>query len=121
MQAMEISKRVVKVGFEWENFADVLGKLDEDLAELRTELAAPSPDRDRITGELGDLLFTVVQVARWQKIDAEEALRSMLARFSARFRYVEQRAAAQGRVLTDMSLAEMDALWNEAKAALAVV
>jgi tetrapyrrole methylase family protein/MazG family protein len=121
MQAMEISKRVVKVGFEWESFADVLGKLDEELAELRAELAALTPDRAKITGELGDLMFTVVQVARWQKIDAEEALRSMLARFSARFRYVEQRAAAQGRALTEMSLAEMDALWNEAKATMTSV
>jgi uncharacterized protein YabN with tetrapyrrole methylase and pyrophosphatase domain len=64
---------------------------------------------------LGDLLFTVVQIARWQKIDPEEALRAMLARFSARFRYIENRAAAQGRPLTDLTPEEMDALWNEAK------
>jgi tetrapyrrole methylase family protein/MazG family protein len=119
MQALEISKRVVKVGFEWDSFADVQGKLEEELAELKAELAAPTPDRDKVAAELGDLLFTVVQIARWQKIDAEEALRAMLARFSARFRFIERRAAEQGRALTDMTLAEMDALWNEAKVALA--
>jgi tetrapyrrole methylase family protein/MazG family protein len=115
MQAQELSKRVVKVGFEWERFADVLGKLDEELGELRAELSAPTPNRDRIASELGDLLFTIVQVARWQKLDAEDALRGMLARFSRRFRYIERCASEQGRALTDMPLAEMDALWNEAK------
>jgi tetrapyrrole methylase family protein/MazG family protein len=119
MQALEISKRVVKVGFEWETFADVLGKLEEELGELRAELAAPTPEREKIASELGDLLFTVVQVARWQHIDAEEALRAMLARFSTRFRYIERRAAEQGRALTELSLAEMDTLWNEAKSSLA--
>jgi tetrapyrrole methylase family protein/MazG family protein len=115
MAARELSKRVVNVGFEWETFAEVLGKLEEELAELRVELSAPTRDRDRIASELGDLLFAIVQVARWQKVDAEEALRAMLARFSGRFRYMERRAAEQSRTLTDMTLSEMDALWNEAK------
>jgi tetrapyrrole methylase family protein / MazG family protein len=116
MQAMEISKRVVKVGFEWNAFADVLAKVDEELAELKAELASDTPDRDKIFAELGDLLFTMVQIARWQKMDPEEALRTMLGRFAARFRYIERRAREQQRDLNTMSLAEMDALWNEAKA-----
>jgi tetrapyrrole methylase family protein/MazG family protein len=115
MQAMEISKRAVRVGFEWPTFQDVQAKLDEELAELRAELAAPEPDRDAVFAELGDLLFTVVQVARWQKLDPEDALRAMLRRFSARFRHIENRAADQGRDLATMTLAEMDALWEEAK------
>lgn len=116
MQAMEISKRVVKVGFEWGTFADVLAKMDEEIAELKAELNAATPDKNAICDELGDLLFTVVQVARWQKLDPEDALRRMLARFTARFRHIERRGAEQGRALADMTLAEMDALWDEAKA-----
>lgn len=118
MQAMEISKRVVKVGFEWDSFADVLAKVDEELAELKAELASATPHRDKIAAELGDLLFTMVQIARWQKIDPEEALRAMLARFGSRFRYIERRAREQGRDLNVMTLAEMDALWDEAKTLL---
>jgi tetrapyrrole methylase family protein/MazG family protein len=115
MRAAEISKKVVKVGFEWERFEDVLAKLDEEIAELKAELASADLDPDKIAGELGDLLFTIVQVARWQKIDAEDALRSMLTRFSKRFRYIEQRASEQERTLTELTLVEMDALWDEAK------
>jgi tetrapyrrole methylase family protein/MazG family protein len=118
MQAMEISKRVAKVGFEWDDFESVLRKMDEEVAELKAELAAESPDRDAIFAELGDLLFTMVQVARWQHLDPEEALRAMLHRFSTRFRYIERRAREQNRALTEMTLAEMDQLWDEAKVAL---
>ncbi len=116
MQAMEVSKRVVKVGFEWGNFADVLLKLDEEVAELKAELAAEPLDHNRIVAEMGDLFFTLVQVARWQKVDPEEALRQMLGRFSARFRHIERRAGEQQRILAEMTLAEMDLLWDEAKA-----
>ena len=115
MQAMEISKRVVKVGFEWDNFADVLAKMEEELTELKVELTASPPNRDKIFAEMGDLLFTVVQVARWQKLDPEEALRTMLTRFTNRFQHIEQRAKDQNLLLTEMSLAEMDAFWDEAK------
>src|SRR5262249_278992 len=99
MKALEISKRVPKVGFEWLSQRVVLAKLDEELAELKGELAASEPDGQRICSELGDLLFSVVQIARWQHIDPEEALRDMLARFSARFRYIEAQAREQGREL----------------------
>jgi len=115
MRAMDVSKRVVKVGFEWERFDDVLAKLDEEVAELRAELRSAAPDPARVADEIGDLLFTVVQVARWQKLDAEEALRAMLARFGRRFRYIEERARDAGMELSAMDLAEMDALWAEAK------
>jgi tetrapyrrole methylase family protein / MazG family protein len=115
MQAAEVSKKVVKVGFEWESFADVLAKLDEEIGELKAELALPEPNAESVADELGDLLFTIVQVARWQKVDAEEALRAMLARFTRRFRHIEDHARKQGRAVADMSLAEMDALWDEAK------
>ncbi len=113
MRAMEISKRAVKVGFEWEKLDDVLAKLDEEVTELRE--AIHSAEQEEIADEIGDLLFTVVNVARWQKIDPEDALRLMLRRFTSRFQYIEKAAAAQGKKLTDMTLAEMDALWDEAK------
>jgi tetrapyrrole methylase family protein/MazG family protein len=114
MKALEVSKRVVKVGFEWPAFEEVLAKLDEEVAELRAEL----PDRDpaRLRGEIGDLLFTVVNVARWLKVDSEEALREMVERFGGRFREVERLAAAQGRPLTEMGIRELDQLWDQAKA-----
>jgi tetrapyrrole methylase family protein / MazG family protein len=114
MRAMEISKRVVKVGFEWDSFADVLAKFDEESAELKAELSAGA-SREKIASELGDLLFTLVQIARWQKIDPEDSLRQMLRRFTARFQHIEKRAAEMNRNLPDMTLAEMDALWDEAK------
>jgi tetrapyrrole methylase family protein / MazG family protein len=114
MKALEVSKRVVKVGFEWPSLDEVLEKLDEEVAELKAEL--PERDAEKLRGEIGDLLFTVVNVARWLKIDPEEALRQMVERFSQRFREVEHLAAAQGRAVSDMGIAELDRLWEEAKA-----
>ena len=115
MKAMEISKRAAKVGFEWKALDDVIAKLDEETVELKAELNASTIDLAKVAFELGDLLFTVVQIGRWQKIDAEEALRQMLRRFSARFRYIEQQATEQGCEINNLSLEEMDALWEEAK------
>lgn len=113
MQAMEISKRAMKVGFEWERLEDVLAKMEEEVRELHQAIA---DDRmEEVFDEIGDLLFTIVNVARWQKVDPEEALRQMLRRFTTRFRYIEQQAAEQGRSLSEMTLEEMDALWEEAK------
>ena len=117
MQAMEISKRAVKVGFEWPDFPAVLAKLDEEMAELKAELAADPPDKARVFAELGDLLFTLVQVARWQKLDPEDALRQMQARFSARFRFMESKAREQNQTLDSLPLTELDALWDAAKQA----
>jgi tetrapyrrole methylase family protein/MazG family protein len=113
MRAMEISKRAVKVGFEWEKMEDVLAKMEEEVHELRQALTAGN--KPEIESEIGDLLFTVVNVARWQKVDPEEALRRMVNRFSDRFRYIEEAAVAQGRSIQDLTLAQMDALWEEAK------
>lgn len=113
MQAMEIGKRAMKVGFEWERLEDVLAKMEEEVRELRQ--AITDGRAEEVFEEIGDLLFAIVNVARWQKVDPEEALRQMLRRFTRRFRYIEQRATAQGRSLPEMTLEEMDALWDEAK------
>lgn len=116
MKALEVSKRVVKVGFEWPALADVLAKLDEEVAELKAEL--PERDPEKLRGELGDLLFTVVNVARWLKVDPEEALRQMADRFGRRFREVERLAEEQGRALASLPIQEFDRLWEQAKATL---
>ena len=115
MQALEISKKAVKVGFEWDSFEQVIGKADEELAELKAELFAEAPDKKRVLAELGDLLFTIVQVARWQKLDPEEALRTMVQRFSHRFRTMEGLAIDQGDRLEELPLSQQDLLWNRAK------
>jgi tetrapyrrole methylase family protein/MazG family protein len=114
MKALEVSRRVVRVGFEWDTLEDVFAKLDEEVGELRAELAERDPAR--LAEEVGDLLFTVVNLARWLKVDPEEALRRMVERFAERFRGVERLAAAEGRDLADMRLAELDRLWERAKA-----
>ena len=114
MRALEISKRAAKVGFEWEKFDDVLAKLDEEVTELKH--AIKSEDKSNIQSEIGDLLFTIVNVARWRKVDPEETLREMVERFGRRFRFIEKRAKENGRQVSELSLAEMDAFWDEAKA-----
>lgn len=115
--ALEVSRRVAKVGFEWPDVDGVLAKIHEEATELQAELATRDPERLR--EEIGDLLFTVVNLARWLEIDPEEALRAMVARFSRRFRAVEAMAAAEGRPLAGMTIDELDALWERAKERLA--
>lgn len=116
MKALEVSKRAVKVGFEWGSLEGVLEKLDEEIAELKAEL--PDRDPDKLRGELGDLLFTVVNVARWLRVDPEEALRQMVERFGQRFREMERLAAAEERPLSGRGIEELDRLWDQAKANL---
>ena len=113
MRAMEISRRAVKVGFEWPSMDAVVDKLDEEVHELKHELA--QADRDRAADEIGDLLFTIVNVARWLNVDPEQALLRMTKRFAERFRRIEEAARDSGRSLNDMSIEEMDALWERAK------
>jgi len=113
MCALEVSKRVVKVGFEWPTVSEVLDKVEEEIAELRAEIA--QGETARAGDELGDLLFTLVNVARHLRIDPEDALRRMTQRFAARFRRIEQRARDTGRPVSDLSLEEMEAVWQAAK------
>ena len=113
MRALEVSKRVVKVGFEWPGVAEVLDKVEEEIAELRAEIAVG--ETARAADELGDLLFTLVNVARQLKVDPEDALRRMTHRFAARFRHIEVHAAATGRAVFDLSLPEMEEVWQAAK------
>lgn len=110
-QALAISKRAVRVGFEWPNIEGVLDKLIEEAREI-TEAV----DSAALESEIGDLLFSAVNLARWRGIDPESALRASNARFTRRFKKLESLAAAQGKkVLSEMTIDELDALWNEAK------
>ncbi len=116
MKALEVSKRAVRVGFEWERLEDVWNKLYEELEELHQSLR--QGEITSVRDEIGDLLFTLVNIARWLKVDPEEALRLMVDRFIRRFQYMERKLAQQGREISSLSLAEMDTLWEEAKSAL---
>ncbi len=110
-QAHSYQARAARVGFDWDAIEPVIAKVYEEIEELK---AAQTPAERE--AELGDLLFAVVNWARWLKVDPEAALRGANARFARRFRHVEQRAATQGRAMREMTLSEMDALWEEAKA-----
>jgi tetrapyrrole methylase family protein/MazG family protein len=111
LRAHEISKRAVRVGFEWQDLEDVFAKLSEELGELKDAINAGR--KEDIENEIGDLLFTVVNIARWLKVDPEEALQRMVTRFSDRFQQMESSA---GKPLNDLTFKEWDDLWIAAKA-----
>ena len=115
LRAEKIQKRAARVGFDWTTIGPVIDKIEEELGELRAELAAGKTDPARITDELGDVLFAVANLARHCKVDPEAALRSTNDKFERRFRYVEKCLAEQGRKPADATLEEMEALWQEAK------
>ncbi len=111
--ALEVSKRAVKVGFEWPDLQGVLEKFREEQEELAEAIA--HGDRERIEAEVGDLLFTLVNIARHLKVDAEQALHAMVRRFIRRFQQMEELSRAHGRRLEELSLEEWDRLWEQAK------
>jgi MazG family protein len=113
MLALKISKKAAKAGFEWPDVQGVMDKLREETAEL--EVALQEGDKERVTEELGDLLFTAVNVARWQKINPELALRDMVRRFTARFQAMEAEAHKRGLDIHQLSPEVWDELWNLAK------
>jgi ATP diphosphatase len=116
VRAAKLQRRAARVGFDWPEAAQVLDKIAEETAELRTELKGQA-NQDRLSDEIGDLLFAVVNLARHLEIDGEVALRQANAKFERRFRAIEDGLRAQGRRLEDASLDEMEALWERAKAA----
>ncbi|MBP1596281.1 MAG: MazG family protein [Acidobacteria bacterium] len=112
-EAYQITAKAARVGFDWPDLDGILDKLREETAELSS--AAAGNDRDQLAQEVGDLLFVVVNVARFLGIDPETALRRCNRKFGRRFRYVESAIKKQGREMRSASLEEMDALWEEAK------
>ncbi|MEN6521504.1 MAG: nucleoside triphosphate pyrophosphohydrolase [Armatimonadota bacterium] len=113
MRAAEISKRAARTGFEWPNMEGVLDKLHEETEELKEAIA--SDDKEEVKSEIGDTLFTIVNIARWAKVDPEESLREMLQRFQTRFSAIEDHARAEGKSIGDLTINEMDEVWNRAK------
>ena len=111
--ALKISKRAAKVGFEWPDEAGVVAKLREEIAEVEDALRNESDER--VAEELGDLLFTVVNLARWRGINPELALRDNNRKFRGRFEQMEAQAARRGWELESLSEVQWDELWNAAK------
>jgi len=111
--AYRIQEKAAAVGFDWPEAAGALAKVREETAEVEQSLGS---EGRRVAAEIGDLLFSVVNLSRHAKIDPERELRVATDRFRDRFHYIEQRLAAAGRKPGEASLAEMDALWEEAKA-----
>lgn len=113
-RAVKLARRAARIGFDWPDRLAVLVKLEEEIAELRQELGNGAA-ADRLEDELGDVLFSVANLARHLDIDPEEALRRTNAKFEHRFRHVETRLREAGRRPEDATLEEMDAYWEEAK------
>ncbi len=113
VEAQQITSRAARVGFDWRNIGEVLAKLDEERAEFSEACARGS--QDQIEDELGDLLFVIVNLARFVKVDPEQALRRSNAKFRQRFGHVERRVEAQGKTVTDTPIEELEAFWQEAK------
>lgn len=109
-QAQEYQDRAARVGFDWPEIEGVLDKISEEIEEVKH-----ATDEKELAAEIGDLLFALVNLARWKKVDAESVLRETNMKFKKRFGFVEQGAKRQGRDLSSLSLEEMDAYWNDAK------
>ena len=113
IKAYRIQDKARNVGFDWEDKGDVWKKVHEELGELEQELR--KGDKENSTQELGDFLFSVINAARLYKINPDDALEKTNQKFIRRFNYIEEHSIRQGKPLTEMTLAEMDNLWDEAK------
>jgi len=113
IKAYRIQDKARNVGFDWQQKEDVWNKVREELDELEAELR--KEDKEHSTNELGDFLFSVINAARLYKLNPDNALERTNQKFIRRFSYIEQHSIKAGRPLTDMTLEEMDAIWNEAK------
>lgn len=113
IKAYRIQDKARNVGFDWEDKGDVWKKVHEELGELEQELR--KGNKENSTQELGDFLFSVINAARLYKINPDDALEKTNQKFIRRFNYIEEHSIRQGKPLTEMTLAEMDNLWNEAK------
>jgi MazG family protein len=113
MEAQQIASRAAGVGFDWENPDQVIDKLHEELAEF--DEARRNASQDELENELGDLLFVIVNLARFVKVDPEQALRRTNAKFRHRWSYIERKLAERGKTPRESTIQEMEALWQEAK------
>jgi uncharacterized protein YabN with tetrapyrrole methylase and pyrophosphatase domain len=108
-----LTEKASGVGFDWPDVKGILKKLDEEMKEF--EEALSHQKRNRIREEIGDLLFVIVNIARFLKIDPEAALRRTIEKFTSRFHYIERSLQKKGKTLQESNLLEMDRLWGEAK------
>jgi XTP/dITP diphosphohydrolase len=113
IKAHRIQDKARNVGFDWEEREQVWDKVQEEIAEFKAEVAVS--DADKMEAEFGDLMFSIINAARLYKINPENALERTNKKFIRRFNYLEAKTIKQGRNLKDMTLAEMDEIWNEAK------
>ena len=115
LRALKLQKRAARVGFDWINIDDIIAKLHEETAELRAETPRDLVDQARVEDEVGDVLFVAVNLARRAGVDPETALMGCNSKFESRFRYIEKQAENYGKNINDMSLDDMEALWQDAK------
>lgn len=113
LKSLRIQEKARAIGFDWEDPSQVWEKVQEELGELQSEVKAN--DLKKIENELGDVLFALINYARFLNVNAEDALEKTNKKFISRFNYMEQKILAQGKALADCSLDEMDKYWNEAK------
>ena len=113
VKATRIQDKAAGVGFDWDNIDDVFAKIKEEIDELHAEVKAQK--QSNIESELGDVLFSLINYARFLKVNPEDALERTNRKFIARFQYLEEKATAQGKSLKDMTLQEMETYWQEAK------
>jgi XTP/dITP diphosphohydrolase len=115
IKATRIQDKAKAVGFDWENKDQVWEKVQEELSELRTEIDTEKADKEKIEQEFGDVLFSLINYARFIDVDPESALEKTNKKFIKRFQYLEEETRKQGKALEDMTLEEMDIYWNKAK------
>jgi len=115
MRATKLKGRVAKAGWDWTEIDQLFDRLNEEISEMRAEMEAPSPDKEKIAAEIGDVLFMMVNFAHWFNIDSEDALRTTNHRFERRFRHMEQGLKAKGKDFKTSTQEECRALWDEAK------
>ncbi len=113
LRAHSLQERAARVGFDWSRIDEALPKLDEEMAEFKESLK--KEDSAGIEEELGDIFFMLVNISRFLGVNPEEALRKTISKFIQRFRYIEEHAADAGKSLNDMTLDEMEQLWQESK------
>lgn len=115
LEAFQLTTKAARVGFDWQQGEDIFDKLEEEIAELRAEFKRHDRDPEAIAGEIGDVLFVITNLARWHNIEPESALKSTNRKFRRRFAHIERRLEEQGKQWNEVTLAEMDAHWDEAK------
>lgn len=113
LKAQKIQHKASRVGFDWERIEDIFKKLDEEINEFKCALG--KKNQNEIEDELGDIFFVLVRISNFVGVNPEDALRKTTGKFIQRFRHIEMKASEQGKKLSDMTLEEMDVLWEEAK------